>query len=147
LHPAGRLYRPFLSVRQIRMSEHKRPPQITAKAVLSRYKDEELPEFSGVALEDVNQAGNFGDRPLHVACVRGNLEEIAALLEGGADVNAAGELGNRPLHEAVSQEHVAVVQFLLDHGASVQEMNDERMTALDLARLRGRQDIVELLSA
>src|SRR5215468_7498332 len=107
------------------MSEYKGPLRITAKAVLRRYKDEELPEFSEIALEDVNQVGNFGDRPLHVACVRGNLEEIAALLEGGADVNAAGELGNRPLHEAVGQGHLAVVQFLLDHGASVQEMNDE----------------------
>jgi uncharacterized protein len=130
-----------------RMSEHKETPHTTAEAVLRRYKDEELPEFSEVALEDVNQVGNFGDRPLHVACVRGNLEEVAALLEGGADVNAAGELGNRPLHEAVSQGHLTVVRFLLDHGASVHEMNDEQMTALDIAKLRGRHDIADILNA
>jgi ankyrin repeat protein len=130
-----------------KMNEHKGTPNLTAEAVLRRYKDEELPEFSEIALEDVNQAGNFGDRPLHVACIRGNLEEIAALLEGGADVNAAGELGNRPLHEAVSQGHLTAVQFLLDHGASVHETNDEQMTALDIARLRGRHDITEVLKA
>ena len=114
---------------------------------MRRYKDEELPEFSETALEDVNQAGNFGDRPLHVACIRGNMEQIAALVEAGADVNAVGELGNRPLHEAVSQGRLTVVQFLLDHGASVHETNDQQMTALDIARLRGLRDMTEVLNA
>jgi len=62
----------------------------------------------------VNQAGNFGDRPIHVACIRGDLEEIGALVHEGADVNATGELGNTPLHEAVGQGHIGVVKALLE---------------------------------
>jgi ankyrin repeat protein len=116
------------------------------KQFLRRYKDEELPAFCEISLEDVNQIGNFGDRPIHVACARGNLEEISALLDGGADVNAAGEIGNRPLHEAVGQGHLTVVQFLLDHGASIHETNDEQMTALDIAKLLGRDDIADVLN-
>jgi uncharacterized protein len=76
------------------------PRRLTAADVLRRYKDEDLPAFSEVPLRDVNQVGNFGERPLHVASTRGSIEEIAALIEGGAEINAPGELGNTPLHEA-----------------------------------------------
>ncbi|MGR3831832.1 ankyrin repeat domain-containing protein [Ralstonia pseudosolanacearum] len=81
---------------------------LTAADVLKRYTDEDLPEFSEVALEDVNQIGNFGNSPVHVACVRGNVLEVQALLDGGANMNAIGELGNTPLHEAVGQGHIEV---------------------------------------
>jgi ankyrin repeat protein len=67
--------------------------------------EEDLPEFCELVLEHVNQPGNFGNLPIHVAAVRGLPEELDALIAGGADVNAAGELGNRPLHEAIGQRN------------------------------------------
>ena len=91
---------------------------LAATDVLKRYRDEQLPEFSEIPLEDVNQVGNFGNSPLHIACVRGSLPEVQALLEAGADVNAAGELSNTPLHEAAGQGHIEVVRLLLAAGAS-----------------------------
>jgi hypothetical protein len=69
--------------------------RLNAADVLRRYKDEELPEFCEIPLHDVNQAGNFGDRPIHVASIRGSLDEIAALVHGGADVDATGERATR----------------------------------------------------
>jgi uncharacterized protein len=119
--------------------------RLTAKEVLRRYKDEELPEFCEIPLKDVNQVGNFGDRPIHVACIRGNLEEIAALVRDGADVNAPGELGNTPLHEAVGQGHIGVVKALLKYGASRNQKNEDGMTALDIAKLNEKSDIARLL--
>ena len=121
------------------------PDRLTAAEVLRRYKDEDLPAFCEITLEDVNQVGNFGERPLHVASVRGNIEEIGALIHAGADVNAPGELGNTPLHEAVGQEHITAIKFLLDHGASVTTTNEFGQTPLDIARLKGRYDIVKLM--
>lgn len=57
-------------------------------------------------MTDVNQVGPFGERPLDVAAVRGNLKEIYALLDGGADVNAPGEHGytalQKPYHKITS---------------------------------------------
>jgi hypothetical protein len=47
--------------------------------VLRRYKDEDLPAFCEIVLEDVNQVGLFGERPLHLAAARGNIDEIAAV--------------------------------------------------------------------
>ena len=127
------------------MTVNRDPKNLTAADVLRRYKDEELPAFVGIPLEDVNQVGNFEDRPLHVASVRGNMEEIEALVAAGADVNAPGELANTPLHEAVSQGHLHAVKFLLDNGASPSVKNEFEQTPLDIARAKGRRDIVGLL--
>jgi len=54
-------------------------PELTAIDVLRRYVDEDQPEFCGIALVRVNQEGNFGNRPLHVAAVRGLVDEVLAL--------------------------------------------------------------------
>lgn len=119
--------------------------KMTVAEVLRRYTDEDLPEFCEVTLDNLNRVGNFGNYPIHVACVRGLLPEVGALLEGGADANAIGELGNRPLHDAVGQGHIDVVKLLLQFGASSSEKNDFGSTPLDIARQGGRQDIVDIL--
>ena len=121
--------------------------RLSAREVLRRYKDEDLPAFCEIALEDVNQVGNFGERPLHVASSRGNMEEIAALVEAGAEVNAPGDLGNTPLHEAVGQGHLMAVQYLLDHGASPNAQNEFGETPLDQALQAKRHDMVKVLQS
>jgi uncharacterized protein len=118
---------------------------LTVADVLQRYKEEDLPAFCGVPLNDVNQVGLFGERPLHVACVRGNLEEMGALIQGGADVNAPGEHGYTALHEAVSQGNVSAVRFLLAHGARLDMRNDFGQTALDIAHMQGQSELATLL--
>ncbi|MEH6462280.1 ankyrin repeat domain-containing protein [Chitinimonas sp. JJ19] len=120
--------------------------KISVADVLRRYLDEDLPEFSEIELTEINQVGNFGNRPIHVACVRGDISEINALLDGGADVNVVGEFGNTPLHEAVGQGHCDVVRLLLDAGALFTLKNDFDETALDLALMKGLDDIASLLA-
>lgn len=141
----GRTMAQSRSERTVKMPANNNSDRLKAEDVLRRYKDEELPAFCEIPLEDVNQVGNFGERPLHVASARGNMEEIAALVEAGAEVNAAGDLGNTPLHEAVGQGHVKAIQFLLDHGASPNVGNEFGETPIDKARLAQRNDIVDLL--
>lgn len=127
------------------MNANDHPAGLTVAEVLRRYKDEDLPAFCEISLEDVNQIGNFGERPLHVAASRGNMEEITALVNAGAQINAPGELGNTPLHEAVGQAHIPAIQFLLDHGASPDVENEFGDTPVDKARSANRNDIVEIL--
>lgn len=119
--------------------------ELTAAEVLRRYKDEQLMEFSEIPIEDINQVGSLGDRPLNVACARGNLDEIAALIDVGADVNAPGGHGGTPLHSAVEQGHVRAIDLLLDHGASLDARDESGATPLDLARTLRRADAVRLL--
>ncbi len=91
--------------------------KLTAKDVLHRYMDEDLPEFSGIDLIDVNQKGQYGNTPLDAAAVSGNVEEIEALLNGGADPDIQGEHGCTPLYNAVAQVHLEAVRLLLSRGA------------------------------
>lgn len=128
-------------------AKNRNSERLTAAEVLQRYKEEDLPAFCEIPLDNVNQVGNFGERPLHVASSRGKLEEIAALVEAGAEVNAPGDLGNTPLHEAVSQGNLEAVQFLLDHGASPNVQNEFGETPLDQARATKRDDIIEALQS
>ena len=118
---------------------------MNADDVLKRYKDEDLPDFVGIDLSDVNQAGIFGDAPIHVAAIRGRTDEITALLNGGADANASGELGNTPLHEAVMQNRIEAAKLLLDRGADPQRRNHFGGTPLDTARARENRRLIRLL--
>lgn len=47
---------------------------------------------------DPNQSGTVGDRPLHIACLRGNLRIATLLVEKGADVNLSDDEHHTPLH-------------------------------------------------
>lgn len=127
------------------MSAANKPSRLSAAEVLKRYTEELLPSFVNAPLTDVNQIGLFGDRPLHVACVRGNLEEIAALIEGGADINSPGELGNTPLHEAVGQGHIEIIRYLLECGADKNARNEMGKAPVDVANLHSQSGISELL--
>jgi ankyrin repeat protein len=118
--------------------------RLTAADVLARYNEELFPDFCD-PLTDVNQVGTFGNRPIHMASHHGNMEEIEALVEGGANVNAAGEKGSTPLHEAASKGHVEAVKFLLGHGAYSNVRNEFGRTPLDVAELNGHAEVVKLL--
>ena len=119
--------------------------KLTAMDVLRRYQDEELPEFAECELLDVNQIGNFGDQPIHAACIRGRVEEVLALVEGGADVNALGEMHYTPLQCAIDGGNVEILKLLLECGSTQTPINDFGSTAIDIALSEGREDIVKLL--
>jgi ankyrin repeat protein len=57
--------------------------RLTAAQVLQKYTDDGLPDFLDRPIQDVNQVGIDGDRPIHVACVRRNFDDVVALIEAG----------------------------------------------------------------
>jgi ankyrin repeat protein len=120
---------------------------LTAAQVLKKYTDDDLPLFLSRPIVDVNQAAIDGDRPIHIACVRGNLDDVVALFVGGADVNAAGDLGYTPLHHAASRGHMDIAKVLLNHGADVTAKNEFGQTPIDLARLMSKAEVAELLGS
>jgi ankyrin repeat protein len=113
------------------------------QATLSRLA--EAVEYDGVPLKDVNQRGIFGNTPLHIAAIRGDLSAAQILIDAGADINARGEMGFTPLHEAVDHEHSPVVALLLDLGANRTLKNEDGETAADIALTSGNQQIYSLL--
>lgn len=117
---------------------------LSAKDVLRRYMDENLPDFAGMELIDVNQKGHFGNTPLDTAAVRGNREEVEALIKGGADPNIQCEKGVTPLHDAVGQGHIEIVRLLLENGASKDIRSDFGGTPREWAERRGFMAIASL---
>lgn len=105
--------------------------KITISDILADYQT--LPEYIDRVLVDVNQVSLFGDYPLHVAAVRGSLEEIETLLENGANINVKGEHDFTPLHSAVEQGHPEAVKLILENGADSSPINVYGDTPLALA--------------
>lgn len=92
------------------------------------------------------------------AAENGNIDIMQQLLDHGADVNAHpyGNLETIPahrqdkgwgsaLHCAVKNHRTEAVSFLLEKGADKKYRNKVGLTALDLARDAGQEDIVRLL--
>lgn len=104
-----------------------------------------LPEFSGLECADVNSPSLFGDRPIHIAATRGDINEIQLILSQGADINCKGEHGYTALHDAVEQGNRDAVDYLLKNGANSQDQNDDGISPAELAKLLGEIEILHLL--
>ncbi|MCU1716871.1 ankyrin repeat domain-containing protein [Pseudomonas sp. 5P_3.1_Bac2] len=106
-----------------------------------------LPEFSGLECTGVNSASLFGDKPIHIAATRGDINEIQLILSQGADVNCKGEHGYTALHDAVEQGHREAVIYLLKHGANSEALNDDGVSPAELAKLLDESEILNLLGS
>ena len=94
-------------------------------SVLARLRDADLPAFEGMVLDGPNVRGrSFGDTPLHIIAIWGDLEAARVLIEAGAEIDARGEHQFTPLHEAVSQGKAEVADLLLKHGANPKLVSD-----------------------
>lgn len=115
--------------------------KLSVADVLRRYSD-----AYNIELSDINQRESpGGDAPIHTAGIRGNVEELEALLTGGADPNMQGEEGCTPLFYAAERGHLEAVRFLLKSGASLSIRNNFGQTPGDRAAEKKFQEIVALL--
>jgi ankyrin repeat protein len=83
--------------------------------------------------------------PLHSAASARNLDAARHLLEHGAPVNARQEMGWVPIHAAAQNGDRAMVELLLQHGADAKLANDERKTAVMVAREKGHGAVADFL--
>jgi ankyrin repeat protein len=95
-----------------------------------------------VAGVPVNLSDDGGDTLLMLAAYHGHADAVAALLARGADPDRANERGQTPLAGAVFKGERRVVRLLLDGGA---DPAAGVPSALEAARVFGRQDLVALL--
>lgn len=79
------------------------------------------------------------------ACRWGHTETANLLLDRGANITAIDVDGMTPLMHAVSNDHVHIVKLLMDRGAPVNIRNFHQGTALSIARVKGNQEIINLI--
>jgi ankyrin repeat protein len=122
-----------------------------------------------------DRPNRFGDTPLMLAALKGDLETVRALVAGGAavnrpgwtpliyaatgghdgvadflltqgaDIDAASPNGTTALMMAVHEHHPETARLLIGRGADVNHRNQEGATALAWARRNNEDDLVKEL--
>ncbi|HEY8609527.1 MAG TPA: ankyrin repeat domain-containing protein [Noviherbaspirillum sp.] len=83
-----------------------------------------------------------GDTALMIACFKGNLPAVQALLEKGAEVNRPGWT---PLHYAAYSGNNDIVRLLLDKSAYIDAESPNKTTPMMMAAMAGKIYTVKLL--
>jgi len=83
---------------------------------------------------------------LHAAAYAGRTEPAKLLIEYGVDVDAQGPYnGYTALHDAIWQNNVDTARLIVEAGANLTLRNHEGQTPLEMARARGRKQIVAII--
>ena len=116
------------------------------KDVLDKLRHAELPTFMDVEITGPHTKGlSFGDTPLHIIAIWGDVDSAKVLIREGAEVDARGEDGFTPLHSAVEQDKIEVARLLLDSNANPYLRTSDGTDAFELARILGHDEILKLL--
>ena len=86
---------------------------------------EDVADFSGVKLNDINDTNSFGDNALHCVCVWGDIEAAKLLVENGINIEQKGEGGFTPLKVADDFGHREIVSYLISKGANTEALKVE----------------------
>ena len=81
---------------------------------------------------DPNQINNYGETPLHLASMWGDLEILNLFLDE-ENVNVKDNQKQTPLHKAAVEAHPKVIERLVEMGADLNAMDDFRSTPLSYA--------------
>lgn len=83
------------------------------------------------------------------AALLGDFDAAELLVKRGIDINAQDEIGRTAIMAAIEEgwAGTAWVEFLIENGADVNILDKDGDSALDIAKYRRRNDIVELLLA
>ncbi|GAB1393381.1 ankyrin repeat domain-containing protein [Rhodocyclaceae bacterium] len=99
--------------------------------------------LAGLLLTPVAQAGVYDD--ILFFANQNETDKVVDLLRRGMDVNTTDPQGNSLLTIAVRGNNLELVRFLLDNRANPQRKNRYGDTALMIAALQGRTEIVRLM--
>lgn len=83
---------------------------------------------------------------LHAAAYAGRTDAARLLIEYGIDVDAQGPFnGYTALHDAIWQNNVETARLIVEAGANLSLRNHDGQTPLEMAKARGRRQIVAII--
>jgi ankyrin repeat protein len=90
---------------------------------------------------DMSIENQYGNTPVHTACLAGANDIVQYLIDNGSDVNYANHLKSTPLHFTLynDKENVDLVNYLLSKGATLEAEDSEGATPLLVAATKGHQ--------
>lgn len=88
-------------------------------------KVQDVPDFLGTDLRDINDKNAFGDNALHCVCVWGDIDAAKLLVENGINIDQKGEGGVTPLKMAHDFGFKDLVEYLISVGADMQSLHRE----------------------
>ena len=94
----------------------------------------------------VDALNHDGESPLFWAALSGSIEVVKLLAERGAQIARVDVKGNSILHAAAADGHLSVIAYLLERKVNRSVRNKAGERPVDLARTRGQDAAVELLS-
>jgi ankyrin repeat protein len=117
---------------------------------LKRHFSENVLQFSGVDLSDINVKGFLGSPLLQVVAEQEVHEdiyipEVKLLIDNGANVNCTGEMGETPLHSAAYRNREKLAALLLRSGARSDIKDEYGLTPADIASVEGYFKLAQLL--
>ncbi|KAK3755415.1 hypothetical protein QZH41_016630 [Actinostola sp. cb2023] len=78
----------------------------------------------------INKRNERGETPLHLAAIKGDIEDTIDLIKAGIIVNSKDYAGWTPLHEACNFGHLDIVEELIKGGANVNSPGYEDISPL-----------------
>ncbi|RUS72217.1 hypothetical protein EGW08_020019 [Elysia chlorotica] len=94
---------------------------------------------------ELNTGDEDGMTPTHWAARAGNLAALRIIVARGGSVDKADYLGMTALHHGAERGDLSIVSFLVEFGCNVYSLDNEGHSAIDLAGLHNRTEIVRYL--
>jgi len=91
---------------------------------------------------DINTKNENGHSVLMLAAYNGHEEIVRQLIDQGADVNSVDNSGNSILMGVIFKGHSHIFDLLIQSGAQLDYVNPKKQSALDLAVMFGRRNLI-----
>ncbi|XP_070580067.1 pre-mRNA splicing regulator USH1G-like [Ptychodera flava] len=108
-------------------------------------KDGYLDLLREATKKDCNRIDEDGRTPTMYASYYGNADALRLIVSRGGDPDKCDYQGNTPLHFASNNGHSNCVTFLVSFGCNIWALDNDHRTALDVAAMMQRMDIVNFL--
>jgi ankyrin repeat protein len=125
---------------------HTKDPRGFTPLIFATYFDKE--DIAKVLIEHkapIDATDASGNTALLGVCFKGNLRLVEYLISKGANINATNNNGVTPLIFSVMYNKEAVVRLLLEKGANSSFQDNEGKSALDHAKIRGFNNLIDLI--